>query len=56
MPNKRKARKTDNAVLPAMRSNAAGIDIGATEIYEAVPAMSRTCARSHFHAGSVRAC
>jgi transposase len=38
MPKKRKARKTDNAVLPVMRPNAAGIDIGSTEIYVAVPA------------------
>ena len=38
MPKKRKAKKTDNAVLPVMRPNAAGIDIGATEIYVAVPA------------------
>jgi transposase len=38
MAKKRKTRKTDNAILPVMRSNAAGIDIGATEIYVAVPA------------------
>ena len=38
MARKRKTRKTDNAILPVMRSNAAGIDIGATEIYVAVPA------------------
>ena len=38
MPKKRKARKTDNAVLPVMRPHAAGIDIGSTEIYVAVPA------------------
>jgi transposase len=38
MPKKRKTRKTDNAVLPVMRPNAAGIDIGSTEIYVAVPA------------------
>ena len=37
MPKKRKTRKTDNAVLPVMRPNAAGIDIGSTEIYVAVP-------------------
>jgi transposase len=37
MAKKRKTRKTDNAILPVMRSNAAGIDIGATEIYVAVP-------------------
>jgi len=36
MPKKRKTRKTDNAVLPVMRPNAAGIDIGSTEIYVAV--------------------
>src|ERR1700733_8908379 len=38
MPKKRKTRKTDNAVLPVMRPNAAGIDIGSREIYVAVPA------------------
>lgn len=38
MPKKRKTRRADNAVLPVMRPNAAGIDIGATEIYVAVPA------------------
>jgi len=38
MPKTRKPRKTDNAVLPVMRSNAAGIDIGSTDIYVAVPA------------------
>ena len=38
MPKKRKTRKTENAVLPVMRPNAAGIDIGSTEIYVAVPA------------------
>jgi transposase len=38
MAKTRKTRKTDNAILPVMRSNAAGIDIGATEIYVAVPA------------------
>jgi len=38
MPKKRKAKKTDNAVLPVMRPNAAGIDIGSTEMYVAVPA------------------
>jgi transposase len=38
MPKKRKTRKSDNAVLPVMRPNAAGIDIGSTEIYVAVPA------------------
>src|ERR1700734_3112249 len=37
MVRKEKARKTDNAVLPVMRPNAAGIDIGSTEIYVAVP-------------------
>ena len=34
----KKDRKTDNAVLPVMRPDAAGIDIGATEIFVAVPA------------------
>jgi transposase len=38
MSKKGKSRKTDNAVLPVMRPNAAGIDIGSTEIYVAVPA------------------
>jgi hypothetical protein len=38
MSKKGKARKNDNAVLPVMRPNAAGIDIGSTEIYAAVPA------------------
>lgn len=32
-----KESKTDNAVLPVMRPKAAGIDIGATEIFVAVP-------------------
>jgi transposase len=31
-------KKSNNAVLPVMRPDAAGIDIGATEIYGAVPA------------------
>jgi transposase len=38
MAKSRKVRKTDKAVLPVMRPNAAGIDIGSTEIYVAVPA------------------
>ena len=38
MARKGKARKTDGAVLPVMRPHAAGIDIGATEIFAAVPA------------------
>jgi transposase len=38
MLKKRKTRKTDNAALPVMRPSAAGIDIGSTEIYVAVPA------------------
>jgi transposase len=39
MAKRRKTKKkTDNAILPVMRPNAAGIDIGATEIYVAVPA------------------
>ena len=38
MAGKRKTRKTDGAVLPVRRPNSAGIDIGATEIYVAVPA------------------
>lgn len=38
MPKKRKTRRNENAVLPVMRPNAAGIDIGSTEIYVAVPA------------------
>src|SRR5712691_11381613 len=31
-------KKTTNAVLPVMRPDAAGVDIGATEIFVAVPA------------------
>jgi transposase len=38
MPKTQKPRKTANAVLPVMRPNAAGIDIGSTDIYVAVPA------------------
>jgi transposase len=39
MARKRKRdTKTNNAVLPVMRPDAAGIDIGATEIFVAVPA------------------
>jgi transposase len=40
MAKKRKkdGKKTNNAVLPVMRPDAAGIDIGATEIFVAVPA------------------
>jgi transposase len=39
MARKRKKEiKTHNAVLPVMRPDAAGIDIGATEIFVAVPA------------------
>lgn len=39
MARKRKqAAKSNSAVLPLMRPNAAGIDIGATEIFAAVPA------------------
>jgi transposase len=38
MARKGKARKTDGAVLSVMRPHAAGIDIGATEIFVAVPA------------------
>jgi transposase len=37
MARKGKAKKTDGAVLPVMRPHAAGIDIGATEIFVAVP-------------------
>ena len=36
-PKKRKHRKLDRS-LPVMRPNAGGIDIGATEIFVAVPA------------------
>jgi hypothetical protein len=37
MARKRKnERKVNNAVLPVMRPDAAGIDIGATEIFVAV--------------------
>jgi transposase len=39
MARKRKQQKqSDQTMLPVMRANAAGIDIGATEIYVAVPA------------------
>jgi transposase len=38
MAKKGKARKTNGAVLPVMQPHAAGIDIGATEIFVAVPA------------------
>jgi len=39
MARKRKQQKqSDQAMLPVMRPNAAGIDIGATEIFVAVPA------------------
>lgn len=37
MSKKGKPRKGDNTALPVMRPNAAGIDIGSTEIYVAVP-------------------
>jgi transposase len=38
MARRRKTKgKTDNAVMPVMRPNAAGVDIGATEIFVAVP-------------------
>lgn len=35
---RKKDAKTNNAVMPVMRPDAAGIDIGATEIFVAVPA------------------
>jgi hypothetical protein len=35
---KKEAKKSSNTVLPVMRPDAAGIDIGATEIFVAVPA------------------
>ena len=39
MARKRKqGNKTNSAALPVMRPDAAGIDIGATEIFVAVPA------------------
>jgi hypothetical protein len=40
MARKRKkdGRKTDHTVLPLVRPDAGGIDIGATEIFVAVPA------------------
>ena len=56
---RKKAKKqtgSNNAVLPVMRPNAAGIDIGATEIFVAVSFRPRTGERalvSHIHAGSV---
>ena len=34
---RRKQSKANNAVLPVMRPDAAGVDIGATEIFVAVP-------------------
>ena len=34
----KKNAKADGAVLPVMKPDAAGIDIGSTEIYVAVPA------------------
>ena len=34
---RKKDNKANNAVLPVMRPDAAGIDIGATEIFVAVP-------------------
>jgi hypothetical protein len=37
MPRKRKSRN-NKAALPVLNPDAAGIDIGATEIYVAVPA------------------
>lgn len=36
--HKKDGKKTNNAVLPVMRPDAGGIDIGATEIFVAVPA------------------
>jgi transposase len=36
--HKKDSKKSSNAVLPVMRPDAAGIDIGATEIFVAVPA------------------
>ncbi len=43
---KKDGKKANNAVLPVMRPDAAGIDIGATEIFVAVPAdrAARECA------------
>jgi transposase len=38
MARKRKNKKMTDAVLPVMRPDAAGIDIGATELFVAVPA------------------
>ena len=35
---RKKDTKANNAMLPVMRPDAAGIDIGATEIFVAVPA------------------
>lgn len=35
---RKNGKKTNNAMLPVMRSDTAGIDIGATEIFVAVPA------------------
>src|SRR3954465_15419592 len=37
MARNRRGRKAEGATLPVMRPDAAGIDIGATEIFVAVP-------------------
>ena len=58
MARKRKQdREGKQAVMPVMRADAAGIDIGATEIFVAVPpdrAREECAFVSDLHAGSVR--
>lgn len=49
MARKRKKEpKVNNATLPVMRPDAAGIDIGATEIFVAVPADRARRMYAHF--------
>lgn len=46
MARKRRQKQSEQAMLPVIRPNAAGIDIGATEIYVAVPtARAEQCVR-----------
>ena len=44
---RKKDAKQKNAMLPVMRPDAAGIDIGATEIFVAVPADRAADRRRH---------
>lgn len=47
MARKRRQKQSEQAMLPVIRPNAAGIDIGATEIYVAVPAdRAEQCVRA----------